>query len=406
MRMFLHNLKYELMVSIRAKDLIIWLMIFPVVLGTFFKIAFGSIYENDTLFNTIPTAVVENEKNEIFHSIVEDIEKSDEPLLKVTYMSEEEAMKALENDEVKGIIYVDTNEKKEESEESFSFFGKVMDVMGVPSMDTKLSLKIKNNGVEQTILKKFTENYMAQESIVRDAVENNPTHISDVTEVLTQDMTIKEDRPMTDGNTDPFTSYMYNLIAMIAMFGCITGLHIATANQANLSELGARRNCAPTPKFITIVAGLVGSFIVQGLCVAIGITYETLVLGTDFGSRLPLVYLGGFIGGIMGVSMGFFVGSISTWSQNTKVGVLMAITMLLCFLSGLMMGDMKGIIELNAPIVNDMNPAAVISDSLYYLSVDADLGRYFGKLLVMVGFAAVFTVAGFFMTRRRKYASL
>ena len=404
--MFLHNLKYELITTLRVRDLIIWMMIFPVVLGTFFKIAFGSIYENDTLFNTIPTAVVENEKNDIFHSIVEDIENSDEPLLKVSYMSEEEAMKALENDEVKGIIYVDTNEKKEESEESFSFFGKVMDTMGVPSMDTKLSLKIKNNGIEQTILKKFTENYMAQESIIRDAVENNPTHISDVTEVLTRDMTIKEDRPMTDGNTDPFTSYMYNLIAMIAMFGCITGLHIATSNQANLSELGARRNCSPTPKIITIVAGLIGSYIAHGVCIAIGVTYEALVLGVDFGSRLPLVYLGGVIGGMMGVSMGFFVGSISTWSQTTKIGVLMSISMLLCFLSGLMMGDMKAILEINAPIVNDLNPAAIVSDSLYYLNMDADLGRYFGKLLVMLGFAAVFTIAGFFMTRRRKYASL
>lgn len=406
MHMFLHNLKYELITSLRVKDLIIWMMIFPVILGTFFKIAFGNIYENDTLFNTIPTAVVENEKNDIFHSIVEDIEKSETPLLKVSYMSDEEAMKALENDEVKGIIYVETNEKKEESEESFSFFGKVMDAMGVPSMDTKLSLKIKSNGMEQTILKKFTENYMAQESIVRDAVENNPTNISAVTDVLTQDMKIKDERPMTDGDTDPFTSYMYNLIAMVAMFGCITGLHVATANQANLSDLGARRNCSPTPKSINVAASLIGSYIAHGVCIAIAVTYEVLVLGVDFGFRLPLVYLGGVVGGMMGVSLGFFVGSISTWSQSTKVGVLMSVSMLLCFLSGLMMGDMKAIIEQNFPIFNDLNPAAIVSDSLYYLNVDADLGRFFIKLLSMGAFAVVFAIGGFFMTRRRRYASL
>ena len=87
--MFFHNLKYELLTSIRARDLIIWLMIFPVVLGTLMKIAFGSIYENDVLFKSIPTAVVENEKNEIFHSIIDEIENSETPLLKVTYLSEE-----------------------------------------------------------------------------------------------------------------------------------------------------------------------------------------------------------------------------------------------------------------------------------------------------------------------------
>ena len=404
--MFLHNLKYELMVSLRVKDLIIWMMIFPVVLGSLFKIAFGNIYTNDTLFNSIPTAVVENEKNDIFHSIVDDIEKSDAPLLKVTYMSEADAMKALENDEVKGIIYVDTDTKKEESDKSFSFFGKMIDAVGVPSMDTKLSLKIKTNGIEQTILKKFTENYMAQESIVRDAIEKNPMDISSVTDVLTQDMTTRTDRPMTEGNTDPFTSYMYNLIAMIAMFGSVTGLHIAAQNQANLSNLGARRNCSPTPKSITLAAGLVGSYIAHGACIIIGISYEALVLGVDFGSRLPLVYLGGIVGGLMGVSMGFCVGSISTWSQSTKVGIVMSVSMLCCFLSGLMMGDIKGIIELNVPLLNDLNPAAIVCDALYYLNVDADLSRFFIKLLTMAGLAFAFAAGGFVLTRRRKYASL
>ncbi len=404
--MFLHNLKYELMVTFRVKDLILWMMIFPLILGTFFKIAFGNIYEKDTLFNSIPTAVVENEKNEIFHSITDDIEKSDNPLLKVTYMSENDAMKALENDEVKGIIYVETDKKKETADTSFSLFGKMMDAVGVPSMDTKLSLKIKNNGIEQTILKKFTENYMAQESIIRDAIEKNPMDISSVTDVLTQEMTIQEDRPMTDGDTDPFTSYMYNLIAMVALFGSVTGLHIAAQNQANLSELGARRNCSPTPKSIALAAGLVGSCIAHAACVFLCITYETLVLGIDFGARLPFVYLGGMIGGMMGLSMGFFVGSISTWSQSTKVGITMGVSMICCFMSGLMMGDIKAIIELNCPIVNDLNPAAIISDSFYYLNVDADLSRFLIKLLSMAAYAMVFAIGGFIVTRRRRYASL
>lgn len=404
--MFFHNLKYELLTSIRARDLIIWLMIFPVVLGTLMKIAFGSIYENDVLFQSIPTAVVENEKNEIFHSIIDEIENSENPLLKVSYLSEEEAMKALEDDEVVGIIYVETPEQKEESDEDFSFFGKMMDAVGVPSMETKLSIKIKTDGIEQTILRKFTENYMAQESIIRDAIENNPMHLKEVTEVLTQDMTIQEDMPLTNGNTDPFTAYMYNIVAMVAMFGCITGLHIAVGNQANLSDLGARRNCSPTSKLTSLIAGLIGSYLVQGLCIVICVTYETLVLGVDYGSRLPFVYLGGFFGAMMGVSLGFMVGSFKNWSQSTKVGVLMGLTMILCFMSGLMMGDMKAIIELNVPIVNDLNPAAVIADSLYYLEVDADLGRFIFKIITMICFSVVFVIGGFLMTRRKKYASL
>ena len=84
----------------------------------------------------------------------------------------------------------------------------------------------------------------------------------------------------------------------------------------------------------------------------------------------------------------------------------MSVTMLMCFFSGLMMGDMKATIELNVPIINDLNPPAVISDSLYYLNVDEGLGRFFIKVLFMAIFSAIFVIGGFLLTRRKKYASL
>ncbi len=64
--MFLHNLKYEFLTCIRAKTLILWLILFPIILGTFFKIAFGSLYENTTVFAAVPIAVVEESQNPIF----------------------------------------------------------------------------------------------------------------------------------------------------------------------------------------------------------------------------------------------------------------------------------------------------------------------------------------------------
>ena len=57
--MFLHNLKYELLSSLRVKDILIWLILFPVALGTFFKIAFSNVYKETTKFDTIPVAVTD-----------------------------------------------------------------------------------------------------------------------------------------------------------------------------------------------------------------------------------------------------------------------------------------------------------------------------------------------------------
>lgn len=376
--MFWHNLIYELKVSLRAKDLIFWLMIFPIILGTLFKIAFGGIYEKAHVFSTIPAAVVENRENEIFRSVIDTIAEDEEPLLSVIYTDEENALTLLQSGEVEGIIYVD---------------------------DT-LSLSVAGKGMEETILKSFVEQYTTQEKIITDALKENPMRAGEVIAALSEDISACTDIPMTDGNTDNFIQYFYNLIAMVALYGSITGLHITISSQANLSPLGARKNCSPTPKSINLAASLLGSYLVQSICMLLCVTYEAFVLKIDFGSRLPLVYLAAVIGGVAGVSLGFFVGSLNHFSEDLKLGVSMAFSMLCCFLSGLMVGNMKAIIAEKLPWLNNINPAAVISDCFYCLNIYNDYERFTQKIITMLIMSAVFVVLGFMLTRRKKYASL
>ena len=377
--MFWHNLKYEILDSIRVKDVIIWLMLFPIVLGTFFKIAFGNIYENDVLFSTIKVAIVEKDgEDKMFRQVMDMLSKADDPLLDPIYADEDEALKILDDEEVEGIIYT----------------------------GDKLSLTVSSNGIEQTVLKSFADQYNSESSIIREAFEDNPIKLMMVVDDLTKEVDSCKDIPLADGDLDVYLQYFYNLIAMVAMFGSITGLHVSIANQANLSALGARKNCSPTPKFITLISGLIGSYVVQGICMVICVTFTAFVLKVDFGSRLPLVYVASLLGGILGVSFGFFVGSIGSWSENTKVGVSMAVSMVSCFLSGLMVGNIKGIISNIAPWFNNINPAAVISDSFYCLNMYEDFTRFFTKLITMCIISAIFIVLGFVMTRRKKYASI
>ena len=376
--MFLHNLKYEIKTGLRAKDLIFWLMVFPIVLGLFFKIAFDGIYEKTTQFSTVPAAVVETEENEIFHSVIDTIEDSDEPLLSVTYTDEENALELLKSGDVTGIIYV----------------------------DEKLSVTVAGTGIEETILISFVEQYTTQEKIIRDIIEKDPFKAEAVVSALSEEVSVLNEIPLTDGNTDNFAQYFYNLIAMVALYGTLTGIHITIGNQANLSALGARKNCSPTPKSISLAASLLGRYLVQTVCMIICVTFIHFVLKIDLGNKLPLVYLSSIIGGTVGVSMGFFVGSIGNLKEELKIGVSVAFSMLLCFLSGLMVADMKAIIAENIPWLNSINPAAVISDSFYCLNIYNDYERFTVKIITMLITSAIFVLLGFVLSRRKKYASL
>ena len=49
--MFFHNFKYSLKNAFRQKEFLFWILAFPIILGTFFYVAFNSMYEKESMFN-------------------------------------------------------------------------------------------------------------------------------------------------------------------------------------------------------------------------------------------------------------------------------------------------------------------------------------------------------------------
>ena len=379
--MFLHNLKYELKSSLRVKDLIIWLILFPMFLGVAFKIAFRNIYSNVAKTAEIPIAVVEKQDDPALHQVLDTVSAGSDALLSVQYTDADEADRLLEADEIKGILTADGR-------------------LSVTVMQSESSVYEAN--LEETILRNFAEQYNMTNDVARACIAADPASAQAVIGSLTAELKPVTEIPLTKGNPDFMVEYFTNLLAMVAMYGSITGLHITIQNQGNLSKLGARKCSSPTPKSVSLIACLLGSMIVQSICMTISVTFLRFVLRIQFGGNLGMIYLTSILGGILGLSFGFFIGSIGRF----QIGICFGVSMLCCFGSGLMVGNMKGVINRHAPWVNKINPAAVITDSLYYLNIDSDYHRYIGKVITMAVLSAVLILLGFLMTRRKKYASI
>ena len=376
--MFFHNFIYQLKTGLRSKDLILWMIIYPIALGTFFKLAFGNIYDNDIKFSQIKVAVVENAgEDTTLRNVLKEISEGEDALLDVSYMTEDEAVKALKDEEVKGII----------------------------TDNGTLSLTVSSNRIRSTILEKFVERYNLNVKIIGEAA-GDPEKLKKVAAALSKDYETITAKALSMGNTNIYDQYFYNLIAMVALFGSMTGLHISIENQGNLSALGARKCVSPTPKSLTILSALAATFVMQTICMVISVTYIHFGLGVDMGNRLGFFYLTSIIAGMVGSSLGFFVGSINKASLSTKNSICTAVSLMLCFLSGLMDGGMKQKVAESAPWFNKINPAAVICDSLFSLNIYEDFERYNRCVLTMLIMTALFIFLGFMFTRRRKYASL
>ena len=378
-----HNFKYEFLVCLRSKDVILWMLLFPVFLGTVFHIAFSNINSSNS-FEAVPIAVVMEAENEAFRTVMDEITADDEPLFTVTYTDSEQAMDMLENNDVSGIMFVD---------DSVS-----VSVSGLTSGTTI--------NVKKTIVKSFAEQYNSTAAIIENTMKTDITKLPAVVDSLSEQVSCNEQLPLTDGNTDNMLGYFYNLIAMVGLLGSNLGVYMAVDHQANLSTLGARRFCSPRRKFSSMVSSLLANFAAETICVSVSLTYLIFVLGIDFGTKIPYVYLAGILGGFLGTSFGFFVGSIGTKDGDTKSAMCIAFSLICCFFSGLMINTMKGMVDAVAPWFNDINPAAVISDAFYCLNIYDDYERFTVKIVTMLIMTVVFCFGGFLFTRRRRYASL
>jgi ABC-2 type transport system permease protein len=190
------------------------------------------------------------------------------------------------------------------------------------------------------------------------------------------------------------------------MFGSLTGMHIVINGQGNLSALGARKCCSPTPKLVSLLASLVGSYILQAVCMSIAVTYLVFVLKVQFVGNIGLIYLSAILSGLFGVSLGFSIGSFGTLQQGAKIGIAMTFSMLSCFCSGLMASGIRPYLVEHVPLFHSINPASLICDLFYCLNMDGNYQRYLVKLGTILGMSVLCTMIGFLLTRRRKYASL
>ena len=93
-------------------------------------------------------------------------------------------------------------------------------------------------------------------------------------------------------------------------------------------------------------------------------------------------------------------------NENTKTGILIAITMLGCFLSGMMGITMKYIVDKNIPIINKINPASMITDGFYSLYYYDTLDRFFFNIISLLLFSIIMFIISYNGLRRQKYDNI
>ncbi len=360
--------------------------------------AFSNI-ENSEKLEIINIAIIDNDEfqnNELYKQAFKTLsdEENKDRLFNTKYVTEEEAKDLLEKDEITGYMLLEEDTPK---------------------------IVVTTSGINETILKYVVEEIVTNGEIVENIMEKEiqngigagiynlynldyeKIYKNVLEKTQNQDVKIKD---ISNNNLSYTMIEFYTLIAMACLYGGILGMVAINKNLANMSNNGKRVSVAPTPKGKVIFSSILASYITQLIGLTLLFIFTIFVLKVDYGTNLPLIILLGIVGSLAGLSMGVAIGTILKSNENVKIGIIIAVTMLGCFLSGMMGITMKYIIDTNLPIVNKINPASMITDGFYSLYYYDTLDRYYFNIISLLVFSLIMIIVSYTSLRRQKFESL
>ena len=388
--MFYHNFKYSLKTLFKSKDLLFWTFIFPLILGTFFKLAFSNIEKSET-FDVINIAIIDSsnyQDNKIYQEVFETLsdKNNENQVFNLEVTNLKEANSLLEEKAIIGYLEF---------------------------LDDDIKIIVKENGIDETILRYVVSEIQSRqvliETLIKEEIKQDSSLInyekiySKIDALMNEEVTLQD---ISKNNLSYTMIEYYTLIAMAALYGGIIALTIMNAKLPNMQAVGKRTAVSPIKKGEMIVSSLLASYLIQLIGLAILFIYTILVLKVDYGTHFILVTVLALVGSLAGLTTGVGVATLLKTNENAKIGILIALTMLECFLSGMMGITMKYIIDKNIPILNLINPANMITDGLYSLYYYDTFNRFYFNIFSLLIYSLVIIGLSVIKLRRQKYDNL
>ena len=382
--MFFHNLKYSLKSLIKNKGLLFWTFLFPLLMATLFNMAFGNWVESEK-FKSIDIAIIKNsyyEDNEVAKRVFESISSGKDRMFNITYVNDDVALKLLNDDKIAGYIEY---------------------------YDGGTDITVKSNGVSATIIKSVVDEIDTYNVMFNDLVEKEMTSSFDIDKAVTAAIKKFENIQVKTKDTsikklDIAVIEYYSLLSMTCLYGGFIALTCISNSLASISSRGKRVEVAPTKKSVIILSSLLSSFIVQMIGALLLLAYLKLIGVNLYANVLGLMVVT-VLGVLAGIALGLLISVVNNKSEGVKSGIIIAVSMACSVLAGLTGVSLKYVVDSNFPILNKINPAAMITDGLYALYYE-DISRFNYNMISLIIFVVVLVFISVVSLRRKKYDSI
>ncbi|PKK40075.1 hypothetical protein ABB02_00581 [Clostridiaceae bacterium JG1575] len=345
------HLKYQMLQSLREKSFTFWNVIYPLIMGLLFFIAFQRLMTPQPLSVRVgvpPGSVFE-----------EQLQSADG--FQVQPLHLEAAKTALSAKTIDGYL------------------------------DETGTLLVNQSGFKQSVL------YAVAAQAEQMNALGIPLYAYDFSKSYTQ---------IQASTQNPWAIPFYSLIGMVALYSVYAGVEYARAMQANQSTVALRMNVVPLKKRSFLFGGFVTGILLNFGSNLILLAFLRWGLGLHLTQNLAPTLLLVLLGNLLGLGVGLFIGASNHFSQNFKNMMAVGLTLFMASLSGMMSPEVKTVVQNQWPLLDRWNPVAIITTELYRVN-DLHLMNSFYPALVRLSLLTIlfFALALLFL-RRKTYESL
>lgn len=366
--------KYHLKMIFNDKITVFWLLVYPILLATLFNFAFSNINYSKGI-EKINISVVEDMKDTEIIKIIEEVN-----VFNIKSQNFDDAMQSLKSKETEFAVYI--------------------------SEGNDIEFYTLSNGLNQIICKSIFDSYYQVQSAIKNIVsQKQDVDIGKLIEKLSVSKNYTTDNEENKSGNLSFV-YFYTILSMLSLMCGTLGVEVVNCMQANQSDVAQRICLSPINKWKALVSYISAAMCFQILSILLTLFYLNVVLKIDFEGHFFLVILICFIGSILGISFGTFISSIIKNKYGIKIMIVIVVSLLSCFLSGMMMIDMKYIIQSKLPLLAKINPATLITDGIYSLYYYDTLSRFIENISVLSIEAIAFVILSYIVLRRQRYENI
>lgn len=281
--------------------------------------------------------------------------------LNIHEITEDEIVKKLDNEEIDGFI------------------------------DKDLNIKVKESGINQTIIKEVVEQIKQMNNL------NRPIESYDFSVDYILD---------TNQKANSLIIMFYSLVAMVSTYGVFAGIETVSLIQANLSNVGQRLNITPLTKSNFLIAGNIVALLLNLFANVILLIFIKYVLKIELFNEIKYSAILIMLGNLFGVAFGILIGVSNKKSNNVKNIIAIVIILILSFISGMMNPDIKVMIDENLPMLSRINPIGIITNNLYRINFLESTKTAGEGILILSIYCIVLIFTSYIFLRRKNYDSI